>query len=136
MCGERPTITRLLDYEAYCGAAPPEHAMAAGPAEREINALTLAERLRRPDPPMVVDVREQWEWEIAHIEGSRLVPLWELGERLGELNSGVDVVTVCHTGMRSLTAQQLLQGAGFRARSLAGGIERWAVEVDRGMARY
>jgi adenylyltransferase/sulfurtransferase len=84
----------------------------------------------------VLDVREPWEWEIAHIAGSRLVPLGELASRLGELDPGADVVTICHRGARSLTAQQLLQGAGFRAWSLVGGIDAWAAEMDPGMARY
>ncbi len=130
-CGERPTVRGLIDYEAYCGVGSRD-----GPPGQEIEALTLAERLRQDHPPLLLDVREQWEWDIAHIEGSTLMPLSELPVRLGELNPGVEVVTVCHTGKRSLMAQQLLQGAGFRARSLAGGVERWAVEVDRELARY
>jgi rhodanese-related sulfurtransferase len=93
----------------------------------------LAERL---GGVVVLDVREPWEWEIAHIEGSRLLPLSELPARLGELDSRAELVTVCHKGKRSLLAQQLLQGAGFKARSLAGGIDAWAEAVDRGMARY
>jgi rhodanese-related sulfurtransferase len=84
----------------------------------------------------VLDVREPWEWEIVRIEGSRLLPLGQLPDRLRELDAAAEIVTVCHKGQRSLMAQQLLQGAGFQARSLAGGIDAWAAEVDRGMARY
>lgn len=131
VCGDHPTVTGLIDYEAYCGVPSGEAA-----TSREIEVLALAESLRRPDPPLVLDVREPWEWEIAHIEGSRLVPLGELPGRLSELATGAQVVTVCHKGMRSLMAQQLLSGAGFRAKSLAGGVERWALEVDPGMPRY
>jgi rhodanese-related sulfurtransferase len=86
--------------------------------------------------PLVLDVREPWEWEIARIEGSKLLPLGQLAERLAELEANAEIVTVCHKGKRSLTAQQLLQGAGFKALSLAGGIDAWAAEVDSGMARY
>jgi adenylyltransferase/sulfurtransferase len=141
VCGDRPTITELLDYEAYCGVpvagvSADGIGSAGGLSGREIEAAALAERLRRPDPPLVLDVRERWEWEIAHIDGSRLVPLGELPARLAELSTGAEVVTVCHTGIRSLMAQQLLQSAGFRARSLAGGVEGWALEVDPGMPRY
>ena len=85
---------------------------------------------------MVVDVREEWEWEIARIPGSRHLPLGELPGRLAELDARAEIVTVCHRGQRSLTAQRLLQGAGFRARSLAGGIDTWAERIDPGMARY
>jgi rhodanese-related sulfurtransferase len=84
----------------------------------------------------VVDVREPWEWEIARIAGSRHLPLGELPGRLGELDPHAEIVTVCHKGKRSLQAQQLLQGAGFRVRSLAGGIDAWAEEAEPGMARY
>jgi rhodanese-related sulfurtransferase len=85
---------------------------------------------------VVLDVREPWEWEIAHIAGSRHFPLGELPERINELDGDAEIVTLCHRGLRSLTAQRLLQGAGFRARSLTGGIDAWAERVDPGMARY
>jgi rhodanese-related sulfurtransferase len=84
----------------------------------------------------VLDVREPWEWRIARIEGSRHIPLGELAARLSELDPHSEIVTVCHKGKRSLMAQQLLQGAGFRARSLAGGIDAWAAEAEPGMPRY
>jgi rhodanese-related sulfurtransferase len=133
VCGDQPTVTQLIDYEAYCGVG------ASGPGEPRENEVTvseLANRLQQVNRPLVVDVREPWEWEIARIAGSRLVPLGELPERLRELNSGAEIVTVCHKGKRSFMAQQLLQGAGFKARSLAGGIDAWASEVEPGMARY
>lgn len=131
VCGDHPTVTGLLDYDAYCGV-PGEPVAGEG----EIGAAALDRELRGAEAPLVVDVREPWEWEIAHIAGSRLVPLGELPARLAELNTGAPLVTVCHRGVRSLAAQQILQGAGFRARSLAGGIDQWAVEVEPGMARY
>jgi len=96
----------------------------------------LARRLAGPGAPAVLDVREPWEWEIARIQGSRLVPLGELPGRIAELDPRAEIVTVCHKGKRSLMAQQLLQGAGFQARSLAGGIDAWAAEVEPGMRRY
>ncbi|NOT08551.1 MAG: molybdopterin-synthase adenylyltransferase MoeB [Gemmatimonadales bacterium] len=131
VCGDRPTVTELIDYEAYCGVG----ADTTG-AESEISVAELARPTDRGATRTVVDVREDWEWEIARIPGSRLVPLSQLPGRLGELDPRAEIVTVCHHGQRSLTAQRLLQGAGFRARSLAGGIDAWAAEVDRGMARY
>jgi len=131
VCGAHPSVTELIDYEAFCGVAGAGHAGAS-----ELTASELAMRLSNGDPPLVLDVREPWEWEIARIEGSRLLPLGQLPDRLRELDSGAEIVTVCHKGARSLMAQQLLQGAGFRARSLAGGIDAWAAEVEGGMARY
>lgn len=131
VCGDAPTVTRLVDYEAYCGIGS-----ATEPGQAEVGASDLFGRLAGSDGPLVVDVREPWEWEIAHIAGSRLVPLGELADRLRELDPRAEIVTVCHKGQRSLMAQQLLQGAGFQARSLTGGIDAWAAEVEPGMARY
>lgn len=130
VCGPNRTVTRLIDYEAYCGTGA-----GAGVTQSEVSVDELRRGLDSPGT-LVVDVREPWEWEIARIEGSRLVPLGELPRRLAELDPHADIVTVCHKGKRSIMAQQLLQGAGFRARSLAGGIDAWAEEVGGGMARY
>lgn len=130
VCGPNRTITGLIDYEAYCGV----HGGDANPLS-EITVTELRQEIGSPGT-LVVDVREPWEWEIARIEGSRLVPLGDLPGRLTELDPRADIVTVCHKGKRSLTAQQLLQGAGFRARSLEGGIDAWAEEAEPGMARY
>ncbi|HEU4394081.1 MAG TPA: rhodanese-like domain-containing protein, partial [Planctomycetota bacterium] len=131
-CGDHPTITELIDYEAFCGIGG-----AAAAPEAEISADELRSRLSaRASEVAVLDVREPWEWAIAHIPGSRHLPLGQLPARLTELDGRAEIVTVCHRGQRSLTAQQLLQGAGFRARSLAGGIDAWAERVDPEMARY
>jgi molybdopterin/thiamine biosynthesis adenylyltransferase/rhodanese-related sulfurtransferase len=130
VCGPHPTVTRLMDYEAYCGLE------LHPPAGAEMSPVELATALQERPAPVVLDVREPWEWEIARIAGSRLLPLGQLPSRLAELEAGAEIVTVCHRGKRSLQAQQLLQGAGFRARSLAGGIDAWASEVEPGMPRY
>ncbi|HEU5217677.1 MAG TPA: molybdopterin-synthase adenylyltransferase MoeB [Gemmatimonadales bacterium] len=131
VCGEHPTVTGLIDYDAYCMVPN-----GAGDRDREVEVQELARLLVREPRPLVVDVREPWEWEIACIAGSRRLPLGQLAARLSELDPRADFVTVCHKGQRSLMAQELLQGAGFHARSLSGGIDAWAAEVDRGMARY
>jgi adenylyltransferase/sulfurtransferase len=130
VCGDHPSVEALIDYEAYCGIE--NHP----PAGDEVSVSELAHALGGGAAPLVVDVREPWEWEIARIEGSRLLPLRELPARLGELGTANDIVTVCHKGKRSLQAQQLLHGAGFRARSLAGGIDAWAATIEPGMSRY
>ena len=133
VCGSHPSITELIDYEAFCGigAAP------APEAGTEISAAELSEALRREPHPVLLDVREPHEWEIAHIEGAALIPLGQLPARLRELDAHAEFVTYCHHGMRSMQALQLLRGAGFgRVRSLAGGIDAWAEQVDPGMPRY
>jgi adenylyltransferase/sulfurtransferase len=103
----------------------------------EIRATELrAARAHNPSL-LLLDVREPFEWEIAHIEGARLIPLGELPARVRELDGHAEIVTYCHHGVRSRNAAELLRGAGFpNVRSLAGGIEAWSTDVDRRIARY
>jgi molybdopterin/thiamine biosynthesis adenylyltransferase/rhodanese-related sulfurtransferase/molybdopterin converting factor small subunit len=132
VCGRTPTITSLIDYEAFCGVgAEPAYDGA------EVTALDLKEELDAGKPIVLVDVREPHESEIVSIEGARLIPLGDLPERLGELDDHAEIVTHCHHGARSLKALEILRAAGFaKVRSLKGGIDAWAVNIDPGMARY
>ena len=133
VCGATPSILEPIDYEAFCGTTG--HDAAEG---SELSPQDLAAVLRgRVGSVQVVDVREPWEWEIARIEGAALLPLGELPGRLAEVDPRADIVTVCHHGLRSGQARDLLRAAGFtRVRSLAGGIDQWAQDVEPGMARY
>jgi adenylyltransferase/sulfurtransferase len=134
LCGTRPSIHALVDYEAFCGVgatAPPAE------ASMEIEARTLEAELRAGKPLVLVDVREPFEWEICRIPGSVLMPLRDVPRRFAELDRGAAVVTVCHTGVRSLDAAHFLRSQGVvKARSLRGGVAAWAEQVDRSMARY
>jgi adenylyltransferase/sulfurtransferase len=133
ICGDTPTIHELIDYEAFCG-------IGAAPAYQ--GPEVLVEELKdeweaKGDDLVVVDVREPHEWEIAHLEGSRLIPLGQLPERINELDGHAEIVTYCHKGSRSMKALEILKGAGFgKVRSLAGGIDAWAQRVEPGMPRY
>ncbi len=132
VCGDHPTVRELIDYEAFCGVDTPQQ---GGGLEVTVGEVA---RGRRDNPDLVLlDVRLPLEWEICHIEGSRLIPLAELPNRLDELDGQREIVTVCHTGVRSLHAVELLAGAGFQnVRSMRGGVHAWAEEVDPTMARY
>ena len=134
VCGTHPTVTKLIDYEAFCGVGAASRAPGAGV---EISARDLQrERSRKPNL-VLLDVREVREAEIAQIAGARLIPLRELPRRLGELPGHSEIVTVCHHGQRSLKAREILRGAGFaNVRSLAGGIDAWSREVDAEVPRY
>ena len=134
VCGTHPTVTKLIDYEAFCGVGPGSQEPGAG---AEITARDLQrERSRKPDL-LLVDVREPREAQIASIEGSRLIPLRELPRRLSEIPSHAEIVTHCHHGQRSLKAREILVGAGFQnVRSLAGGIDAWSREIDPDVPRY
>jgi adenylyltransferase/sulfurtransferase len=97
----------------------------------------LKQRLDRGDTFLLVDVREPWEHEICRIEGARLMPLGTLPANLALLEQADEVVLYCHHGIRSLDAAAWLRAQGVEgARSLAGGIERWATEIDLGAPRY
>jgi sulfur-carrier protein adenylyltransferase/sulfurtransferase len=133
ICGPNPSIRELIDYEAFCGiGAEPAY---EGP---EISAEELRREMTDKGSNLVlIDVREPHEWEIAHIEGARLIPLGQLPERLAELDGHSEIVTHCHHGARSMKALAVLKGAGFsRVRSLAGGIDAWADRIEVGMPRY
>lgn len=133
-CGTRE-ITELIDYEEFCGITAASHA-AASPIP-ELTPAQLAERRARGEPLELIDVREPHEWEIARIEGARLVPLGTLDGALGALDREREVVVYCRGGTRSAQAARRLRDAGFgRVWSLAGGINRWSDDVDPGVAKY
>ena len=103
----------------------------------QLSAPELAERLQGADAPTVIDVREQWEYDIAHLPASRLIPLVELQTTVGSLDKDGDYVLLCHHGMRSEMAAQWMQAQGFtRVANLAGGIDGWSTSVDSAVARY
>ncbi len=132
LCGAHPTITSLIDYEAFCGVgAEPAYDGA------EITAAELREEWAKNPDLVVLDVREPHEAAIARISGARLIPLSELPERLREVDGHAELVTHCHHGLRSLKALEILKAAGFsKVRSLKGGIDSWSVTVDPGVPRY
>jgi len=133
VCGTHPTVTSLIDYEAFCGTRD----AGSGMRDAEISPRELQrERAHKPNL-LLLDVREPREAAIAHIQGAHLIPLRELPRRLGELPGHAEIVTHCHHGQRSLEAREILVGAGFHnVRSLAGGIDAWSREVDSEVPRY
>jgi adenylyltransferase/sulfurtransferase len=101
-----------------------------------ISPRDLKGRLDAGDKPVLLDVRERWEYELARIEGSTLVPLSELGERFRELDPGAETVVICHHGARSAHVTRALNGAGFRSvANLQGGLDAYA-DVDASVPRY
>jgi adenylyltransferase/sulfurtransferase len=138
ICGEHPTIQELIDYEAFCGLPQAEEE-----ARREAGAVPelAVEELKRwlddGRDVQVLDVREPYEWEIAHLDGAVLIPLGSLPERMSELDSAREYVVHCRTGGRSARAVALLRDAGFRkVWNLAGGIHAWAEKVDPKLPKY
>ena len=135
VCGENATIKALIDYEEFCGIGPEAEESPTG--IDEVTAKELKEELDQGQDPYILDVRNPVEYEISRIEGSHLIPLDQLLNRLNELDSARDIVAHCRTGARSAKAIEILQGAGFRKlRNLKGGVLAWADEVDPTMPKY
>ena len=102
-----------------------------------ISPEELKERLERGDPLEVIDVREQEEYEIARIEGARLLPLSRFPEWAGTLDAEAEIVFMCHHGIRSAQVCSYLAREGFtKLYNLSGGIDAWSLEVDRTVPRY
>ncbi len=133
VCGENPTVAELIDYVQFCGLDPAEMLEPSW----EITAPDLAEKLENGDRPVLLDVREPHEWDIAHLAGAHLIPQGDLPARLHELDSADEIVLYCRSGERSARALNLLRDAGFRRlKNLRGGINAWARTVDPDVPQY
>jgi molybdopterin/thiamine biosynthesis adenylyltransferase/rhodanese-related sulfurtransferase len=134
VCGERPTIRQLIDYNEFCGIRGEEK-----PAEvniPEIQPQELKRRLDSGDDIFVLDVREPHEYQICNI-GGYLIPLGDLPKRVNELDTSREIVAHCKGGVRSAKAVDFLQNAGFRkVKNLTGGILAWSETVDPKVPRY
>ena len=137
VCSESPTITTLIDYEQFCGIPQAKEAEEAEAPVPAISARELKARIDRGDRLVLLDVRETFEWDIARIPGSKLLPLGELASRMSELDSADEMVLICKIGPRSVTAIRELQKAGFsKLLNLEGGIRAWSDDVEPSMPKY
>lgn len=106
---------------------------------QHIHPTELKAWLDDPDreKPMLLDVREPWEYALCHIEGAESVPMNSIPARLGELDRERETVVVCHHGVRSFHVARFLEHNGFgRVINLTGGVDGWAKEADPTMAKY
>jgi len=132
VCGSKPRIKKLVDYEEFCGVR--EATRADVP---ETDPLALKAMIEGGRPPLLLDVREPPEYELCHLEGAKLIPLAELSRRVSELDKESDIIVYCHVGEQSANATQFLRDSGFkRVRNLKGGIRAWAEQVDPGLPIY
>ncbi len=135
VCGDHPTLKKLIDYEEFCGIRG-EEAPAMTDGISGITATDLKKRLDRGDKLFILDVREPHEYQICNLNG-KLIPLGELPRRVNELDSSVEMVVHCRSGKRSADAIHFLQQAGFKKLlNLKGGVLAWADEVDPRMPKY
>jgi adenylyltransferase/sulfurtransferase len=132
VCGEHPTVTKLIDYQQFCGI--PQQPPAA--VEGDIDAVEVKARIDRGDSFVLIDVREPHEYQICRIPYAKLIPLGQLPQRVNELDRDIEIVAHCKSGMRSAKAVDLLKKAGFRARNMKGGILAWSDKVDPAVPKY
>jgi sulfur-carrier protein adenylyltransferase/sulfurtransferase len=135
VCGEHPSVTALIDYEQFCGVPTRGHALPADVLE--VTASEVARRVQRGDGLILLDVREAIEQQVSRLPGAYHIPLGQLPIRLAELDRDAEIVAFCRTGVRSAQAAGVLRAAGFEnVRSLQGGINAWAREVDPKLYQY
>lgn len=132
ICGESPRIKELMDYEEFCDTKEEEEKFLEGD---EISVRQLKNMIDDHEGFVLVDVREEHEWDICKIQGAKLIPMSQImNDNIGileHIEKDKKIVLHCHTGARSLAVLQLLKNKGFKnLRSLAGGIDAWANEID------
>jgi len=132
-CGEHPTITKLIDYQQFCGIPAQEPKVTEG----EIEVKDVKAKLDRGDDFVLIDVREPHEYRIASIPGAKLVPLGQVPQHLNEFDKNADIVIHCKSGMRSAKACGIFRQAGFQhVRNMKGGILAWSDQVDPSVPKY
>jgi adenylyltransferase/sulfurtransferase len=137
ICGDHRTITRLIDYHQFCGVPQQPPKQESKVTEGEIEVIEVKQKLDRGDDFVLIDVREPHEYQICNIPAARLIPLGEVGKRLGELDPEADIVIHCKSGMRSARACGTLKAAGFKhVRNMKGGILAWSDQVDPNVPKY
>jgi adenylyltransferase/sulfurtransferase len=138
MCGDKPTITQLIDYDQFCGIRGQEvPTPVSTSSDSETTVEELKQRLDHGDQVFILDVRNPEEFQICRIPGSVLLPLPELPQRLGELDKTTEMVIHCKSGTRSQKAIQFLRQQGFtRLKNLKGGILAWADRIDPSLPKY
>jgi adenylyltransferase/sulfurtransferase len=136
MCGENATIKELIDYEEFCGL----RTQVEEPKDmlEEITATELRQRMDANPELQVIDVREPFEYEIARIEGTKLIPLAQVVARMNEIDPSRETVLHCKAGVRSAMAIASLKKADFPGRliNLKGGITAWSDQVDPAVPKY
>ena len=135
ICGTHRTVTKLIDYEEFCGLRGQEAQQPAAQVP-EIEPVELKRKLDAGEDVFILDVREPHEYQICHLNG-HLIPLGDLPKRVSELDSARTIVAHCRSGMRSAQAVEFLRTAGFRkVWNLKGGILAWSDTVDPSVPKY
>jgi sulfur-carrier protein adenylyltransferase/sulfurtransferase len=135
VCGDHPTITKLIDYQEFCGI--PNQLHEETPMNGDIDPVEVKSKIDRGDRFVLIDVREPHEYQICNIPQATLIPLGDLPKRVNELSSADEIVAHCKSGMRSAKAVDFLKQAGFKkVRNMKGGILAWSDKVDSSVPKY
>src|SRR2546427_12997056 len=134
ICGTNPTIKELIDYEEFCGLRAASEQVGE---DLQITVEELKEKIDAGREPVLLDVREPMEWEIARLDKAVLMPVAQVPGRVNELSTADEIVVYCKTGVRSGRITNFLREIGFRkVKNLVGGIDEWAEKVEPEMPRY
>jgi adenylyltransferase/sulfurtransferase len=137
VCGDHPTVTKLIDYQQFCGIEPAsERQSAVKNGIPQVSPKDLKKRIDAGEDLFILDVREPFEYQIANI-GGVLIPQNDVPKRIGEIDRNREIVVQCKSGGRSQRIAEYLKQSGFPTVSnLAGGIVAWSDEVDPKVPKY
>jgi adenylyltransferase/sulfurtransferase len=141
VCGPDPTVTKLIDYEQFCGIAPAAQESNLKNGIPQITVQELKRRIDAGEDVQLIDVREPWEAQIAQIKtaqiGGKLIPKGDVPNRLAEIDRDREVVVHCKSGGRSQQIAELLKQAGYeKVVNVAGGITAWSDQIDPSVPKY
>jgi len=133
VCGENPSITKLIDYKQFCGV----DSISQKIEYQEMDVQELDKLQKNGMSPTIIDVREEFELEISQIDGALHIPMNQVPNRLEELNPKIDYVIMCRTGVRSSQICEFLSNQHFSSvTNLSGGINEWAKRIDSSLPVY
>ncbi|MFZ1939768.1 MAG: molybdopterin-synthase adenylyltransferase MoeB [Terracidiphilus sp.] len=137
VCGEHPTVTKLIDYQQFCGIAPAaKEEQAVKNGIPQITVSELKQRIDAGEDLFILDVREPFEYQIANI-GGKLIPQGEVPQRLAEIDRDREIIVQCKSGGRSQRIAEFLKQAGYpKVVNLSGGITAWSNEIDPTVPKY
>jgi len=137
VCGPNPTVTKLIDYQQFCGIEPVRQQPAAEKnGVPQLSVKDLKKRVDAGEDLFILDVREPFEYQIANL-GGKLIPQGEVPQRLGEIDRNREIIVQCKSGGRSQKIAEFLKQSGYnRVLNLAGGILAWSAEIDPKVPKY
>src|SRR5687767_1572101 len=140
VCGTNPTVTKLIDYDQFCGIVPAatEVAVSTGNSnETETDVKELKRKIDAKEDFFLLDVREPNEYQIGKIPGSTLIPLGEVPQRVSEIPRDKEIIVHCKMGGRSAKAAAFMRQQGYtNVKNLKGGITDWSDKVDPSVPKY